>query len=329
MDPHAVPLLRRADLVERGWHSRRVRRELDVGFLRAIRPGMYARAADVDGLSREQKIVVKARALARTSGSPPVFCGLTAAALLGLPCLRDDGGLHVLTAESRPNSGAGVVRHRSLTEGTELVEVAGLHCTPLARTMADVARAETREVSVSIADAALRARAFSSPGRYDVEDAERLREEALSWARTSPRGRRAAEKVLLFADGRAQLPGESVSRLRLHDLGFAPPSLQVGVPGPHGNTYWVDFGLDDVAAWGEFDGRVKYRGIAAAEGKTPQRVIEEEKRREDWIRGTTRRHVVRWGWEDLGDAATLGLRLAAFGITPPRGGARSVHRGAQ
>lgn len=34
-----------------------------------------------------------------------------------------------------------------------------------------------------------------------------------------------------FADGRAQLPGESVSRLYLDDLGFARPRLQVPFDG--------------------------------------------------------------------------------------------------
>ncbi|OZD42115.1 hypothetical protein CH252_26865 [Rhodococcus sp. 06-1477-1B] len=324
-----MPLLRRAQLVDHGWHSRRVRRELETGHLRAIRPGVYVRAADFDGLGPEQKVIVAARALAQASISPPVFCGVTAAAVLGLPCLRGDGRLHVLAAESRSSGATGVVRHRSLTEGTELVDVAGLRCTPVARTIADVARGETRETALSIADAALRARAFRSPRRYDRDEAEHLREEALEWARNSTRGRRMAEWILRFADGRAQRPGESVSRLRLHDLGFAPPSLQAAVPGPHGATYWVDFGLDDVDAWGEFDGRVKYRGIAAAAGRTPQSVIEEEKRREDWIRGTTQRRFARWSWEDLADAATLGHRLAAFGIVPRGNGARSVRRGAQ
>ena len=317
METAAFPLIRRSQLTEHGWHSRRIRREMDTGYLRLIRPGVYARGADVEGLSREEKIVVRAKALALVSENHPIFCGVTAAAIQGLPCLRDDGLLHVLAPDSRPSGALGVVRHRNLAHDRHHVDLDGLRCTPIARTVADVARVESREVAVAIADAALRDRAFTPPGTYDDDEASRFREEALSWVRFATRGRRVAERAVSLADGRAQLPGESVSRLRLMDLGFAPPSLQVPVAGPRGNTYWVDFGLDDVGAWGEFDGMVKYRGLAAAAGKTAQSVLEEEKLREDWIRGTTQRRFARWGWEHLTDAATLGRRLAAFGIAAP------------
>ncbi|MFB9786032.1 hypothetical protein [Microbacterium testaceum] len=313
-----VPLVRRTQLDELGWGSRRVRRELESGSLAAVRRGVYARAADIAHLTRpEQRIVLRARALALVSRSRPTFCGVTAAAIQGLPCLRDDGKIHLLTADDRPGASADVVRHRDLHEASS-VDVNGLRCTPLARTVADVARSETRDVALSVADAALRRRAFHPPGSYDETAATLFREDALGWAARVTRNRRTAERLLRLADGRAQLPGESVSRLRLLDLGFAPPALQVPVPGPHGGTFWVDFGLDDVDAWGEFDGKTKYRELAAAEGRSPFEVVDREKQREDWIRGSTNRRFARWGWDDIRDAATLGRRLRAFGITPPR-----------
>ena len=79
--------------------------------------------------------------------------------------------------------------------------------------------------------------------------------------------------------------------LRLSELGFASPSLQVAVAGPRGKTYWLDFGLDESNAWGEFDGKVKYRELAAASGRSSREVVEAEKRREDWIRGTTKQDI--------------------------------------
>lgn len=316
METASVALIRRSHLAEHGWHSRRIRLEVERGYLRLIRPGVYARGADVDGLRPEQKIVVRARALVLVSTHRPTFCGMTAAAIQGLPCLRDDGMLHVLAPDSRPSAALGVVRHRDLAHDAYYVELDGIRCTPLARTVADVARMESRDVAVTVMDAALRGRAFRPPGGYDFDEADRFREEAMSWTRSATRGRRAAERALRLSDGRSQLPGESLSRLRLLDLGFAPPSLQVPVAGPRGNTYWIDFGLDDVGAWGEFDGMLKYRGLATDAGKHAQSVVEEEKRREDWIRGTTQRRFARWGWEHLTDAVTLGRRLSAFGITP-------------
>ena len=93
--------------------------------------------------------------------------------------------------------------------------------------------------------------------------------------------------------------------------------MQVCVPGPRGSTYFVDFGLDDVPAWGEFDGTGKYTDPAmmAGVGYGP---LAAEKEREDWIRGTTHRPFARWGMPHIASAATLGGRLAAFQISPRR-----------
>lgn len=169
---------------------------------------------------------------------------------------------------------------------------------------------------MAAADAGLRAIAWTAPGTYDLVKAETFRESAIEALDFSPRGRRRGRRVLEFADGRAQRPGESISRIRLDELGFASPSLQVAVDGPRGKTYWLDFGFDEANAWGEFDGKVKYRELADASERSSREIVEAEKQREDWIRGTTGRTMVRWGWEHISDAAALGRRLAAFGVRP-------------
>lgn len=314
----AIPLISRQQLDALGWHSRRVRRAVDSGELQVLRRGVFVRAADLAASTTEQTIVVRARALASVSRRAPVFSGPTAAAILGLPILRDDGALHVVSDDPRSGSGRGIVRHRGIEDDSRLVETGGLRCTSLARTVVDVARAESHDAAVCVADAALRQRAFRSPGAYDAEVAAAFRDEVRRIAAMTTRGRARAERVIGLADGRAQLPGESISRLRLLELGFAVPSLQVPVPSPSGGTYWIDFGLDDVEAWGEFDGRIKYRDLPAASGQDAWDVLEREKRREDWIRGTTQRRLARWGWNHIRDARSLGRRLAAFGIEPPR-----------
>jgi len=131
------------------------------------------------------------------------------------------------------------------------------------------------------------------------------------------RGVRRGRYVLSIADGRAQLPGESVSRLYLLRLGFATPRLQVPIPAPGGGNYLVDFGLDDVDAWGEYDGEGKYLDPQLRGAKTPEEVLLREKEREDWIRGTTHRRFPRWGKSSIASAQALGIRLAKFHITPP------------
>lgn len=52
-------------------------------------------------------------------------------------------------------------------------------------------------------------------------------------------------------------------------------------------------------------------------GRTLEQVILDEKRREDWIRGTTQKRFARAESPHIVTPATLGKRLAAFGITPP------------
>ncbi len=311
-----IPLRRRGDLEDLGWDSRQIARALKAGQLIAVRRGVFARASEVQDLKIEEQVVVRARSYAALASSRPIFAGRTAAALHGLPLIADDGRLHVYSPENRPGAASDVVRHRGSLSDDEITEISGIACTSLTRTIADVARWESRESAVSAADAALRAIAWTSPGSYDLVKAGTFRASALDALDVSPRGRGRGRRVLGFADGRAQRPGESISRIRLDELGFASPSLQVAVEGPRGKAYWLDFGLDEADAWGEFDGKVKYRELADASGRSSREIVEAEKRREDWIRGTTGRNVVRWGWEHISDAAALGRRLAAFGVRP-------------
>ncbi|WP_295839092.1 hypothetical protein [uncultured Microbacterium sp.] len=311
-----IPLRQRRDLATIGYDSRRIRRALDTGHLTLLRRGVFARTTELAGLTVEDRAVLRARAYAAIASVPPVFATRTAAALHGLPVVTDDEKTHVLSSADRPGSGYGVVRHRGSLGDDDVTEISGLRCTSLSRTIADLARTDARERAVSATDAALRHVAFRAPGSYDEDAAERFRSEALAHIGPTSVGRAKARWVITFADGRAQLPGESISRIRLHELGFAAPSLQVPVAAPRGRTYWIDFGLDDVEAWGEFDGRSKYRDVAAVGGRTAQEVVEDEKRREDWIRGVTNRTLVRWGWGDIANAAALGRRLSAFGVRP-------------
>ena len=131
------------------------------------------------------------------------------------------------------------------------------------------------------------------------------------------RGIRQVRWVSDFADGRAQLPGESVSRIQLFRLGFESPELQVPVDGPGGSRYFVDFGLKGIRVFGEFDGQGKYRDEALRSGKPLEQVLLEEKRREDWIRGTTQWRFARWEAPHIQTARALGSRLASFGIAAP------------
>jgi hypothetical protein len=225
--------------------------------------------------------------------------------------------VHVTLADERPGSAAGTIRHRGVVPDEEIVTIRGLRSTSLARTVADVARTASFERGVVIADAALRSLCVGGPGSYDADQADAFRETVLGIVARFSHGRKRAEGVLAFADGRSQLPGESISRIRLAELGFRWIRLQVAVAGPDG-PYFVDFALDDPGAnaFGEFDGAVKYVDPAMLAGRSGAQALDEEKQREDWIRGRTQRRFARWGWPHIDTASALGRRLAAFGIRP-------------
>jgi hypothetical protein len=312
-----VRLLRREDLALEGWGPRALDRAVADGRLRRVRAGVYVWAADVAMLSLEERAVVRARALTTVSRETPPVSHLSAAAVHSWPWWgAEDKRVHVTVPPDRPGGAAGVIRHRGDVRDDELVEVGDLRCTSRVRTLADVARTAPFLLAVCVADAAVREVACRRYGEYNQDAAEALCDAALTIAARSAHGVARARRVLAFADGRAQLPGESVSRVHLTALGFAELSLQVHVPAPDGGDFWVDFGFDDVPALGEFDGKGKYRDILLRRGLSMEQVLEREKQREDWIRGVTQRPYARWSAEHIGTAPHLGRRLAAFGIAP-------------
>ena len=319
VSPFDVSLLRRGDLADEGVGSHALGSMVASSELRRVRPGVYVRDEDVRMLTPEGRIVVRARALCAVSRVAPVFSHLTAAAILGLPVY----GWHAVTLDAilspeRPGAAAGVVRHRGQLAAGDVVGVGDLTCTSLVRTVADIARTAGFTPAVCAVDAALRQVAHPKQGTYLTDRAEAFRETAREVVGRSAHGRTRAQRALAFADGRAQLPGESVSRILLAELGFARPSLQVRVEGPRGEDYFVDIGLDDVNSFGEFDGESKYTDEALRSGRTVEQVLLAEKQREDWIRGRTQRRFARWGWAHIRSARDLGARLISFGIVPPR-----------
>lgn len=183
-------------------------------------------------------------------------------------------------------------RLASLTE-SEVTEIDGLPATSLSRTVQDLVKGLPFPEAVMVADAAL---------------ARGLRRDQLLLATASGRGCRMARRALQFADPRSESPGESLSRVRLHQSGVPAPELQrdlrdiIGAFLGRGDFYWPDQRLV-----GEYDGMVKY-GRLVGPGGSAEAVIRSEKRREGALTDAGYR-VVRWTWEDLWPADRLGRRL--------------------
>jgi hypothetical protein len=306
-------------LLENGWAERAVDEATRAGRLIVVRRGWFMAAGDAADLWPEGRHLARVIAVTRDATGGGVVSHESAGVVWGLPLYRHTPNrVHVTTAfPTRVSSGSDVMRHHAPLSDTDIVIRQGLRCTSLERTVFDMIRTLGPEASVACADAAERLVAL--PGRvWDQDAADRWRRtlHARVAAASGARGVKQARWVSRFADGRAQLPGESVSRLQLFRLGFDAPDLQVAVDAPSGGSYFVDFGLREVRSFGEFDGKDKYLDEAMRRGVSLEAVLLEEKQREDWIRGTTQWRFARWGSEHCVTAAALAARLASFGIRP-------------
>lgn len=273
----------------------------------------------------------------------------SAATLHGLPLYRcSPDRVHATIAPDDPrlSSTGTVLRHVERLPEEHVAEVHGIRVTSLARTAADLARVENPRTALAAADAALRR--LILPGDAPPHGRAALAAptpEQLAWL-TAPldtlrgaRGIRAARRLLALADHRAESPLESESRRFLLMLGFAV-ALQVRVPGEFGADYWVDFEFEGLGILGEVDGRSKYvanlaaeagkrtpgamRDSAVADRADPGAVADEiarihyaEKRRHDWITGTTGKRLIRWGASELASVERFAHHLRAFGVPIP------------
>lgn len=310
----------RDDLVTEGCTERDIRARVASRELHRVRRGRYVETSSWDDLWSEGRHLLQVLAVHENSDAPgPVFWGPSAAVEHRLP-LCHLVPTHVHTAilgERHGRSRAKVVWHNVGITEDDIVEVDGIRCTSLDRTVLDLACSTSPMTGLSAADAALR--------REAVRGHEHNPEAAAAWhARLerraegiSVRGVRKARDVIAFADGRAHLPGESVSRLHLRELGFRDLMLQTHVVGPDGEDYWLDFGFPRSRVFGEFDGVVKYLDPTLRNGRALDEILLAEKHREDAIRGVTGWRTVRWAWEHVRTPDALAARLLAFGVRPP------------
>jgi Transcriptional regulator, AbiEi antitoxin len=261
-----------------GYSVGEVRARLASGRWRRIRRGMYA-AGGADAARRLAAAVV-----ASLPGA--VLSHRSAAVLHSLPVWgRDDGLVHVVLPGGRSRRRHGVHVHATPCGTRDIVEVGQLPVTSRARTAVDLAATLELPHAVAVVDAVLRSRPSEKEHMDEI---------------ASGRGRR-VRRVLELADGRAESPGESLSRVAIASHGLPTPQLQQWVGDADEPIGRVDFLWPDVRTVGEFDGRAKYAS---------RDDLWAEKLREDRLR-TAGFEVVRWVWADVvGDFAPVAARLS-------------------
>lgn len=276
--------------------------------------GVYLGAEDWQLLSDRARYELVVRAVATTRRNRPVLSHWSAAVIHGLPMLGPwPDSVHVTVG---PTSG-GRSRHRvvthSLTLGdADVVEVDGMLVTSVARTVIDLAAVLSFAAGVVLADRAL---LIDRMGRSPtLASLDHLMD---AW-RARPRfaGSRRALRVVEFAVPASESPLESVSRVSMYVIGCPRPRLQTRYSDADGHIADVDFDWPEFDHIGEADGDAKYLEPSLRGGRSAERVVLDEKIREDRLRALPK-SISRWRWEKGAVPDRLRAHLQRAG--PPMG----------
>ncbi len=276
-----------------------------------VRRGVYVERTTWEALDAHTgQMALRDRAAHLTMTQPHMLSHDSAARSHGLPLLRPR---HPLVHITRPGVGGSRTEHgvkHHLGKRIPTLAVAGmLPVTGVARTVVDLGREHGLGHALVAADHAL-AHGLSVLDLHAELAGQR------SWP-----GITVARAAVALADAGAETPGESLSRLLVHELGIGEPHTQFPVR-VGGRVYWTDLRVGCHVF--EFDGRVKYSrpeqgGFAL---RPAGDVVWEEKRRQQEIcaQGLGMSRLV---WDDLFGAARARARarlLAEYAVTVARFG---------
>lgn len=286
-----------------GGDERALRRAAFRGEVTRLRCGAFVETSVWNALDDDDRQRLEVAACFEANQGGFVASHASAGALWEAPRVGErDGLVHALTSlASGTRTEHGVRRHAVRDLELHVVQVHGIPCTSLERTVVDLALAGPFAEAVVVADWALR----THTSREALAVA--LDELAPTYHR------RRAERVIEFADARSGSAGESLSRALVDEHGFPAPVLQQRFDDSHGLVGFVDFYWPDFSLIGEFDGLVKYRDPAMTGGRDASEVVIAEKLREDRLRALGNR-CTRWVWATLHRRGELAAQLRSAGL---------------
>jgi len=294
---HHDNLLTRRQALSHGITVPEIDRWVRVGEWVDVRRGVYALGEFWDGLDeRTGRPLYFARAASAAMRKPHLMSHHSAGLEHGLDLLLPEPQLVHVTRPGVCGSRTehGVKHHKAPYRPEQVVEVEGRRVLDLARTAVDIAREEGLGPGLVAADAVLRA---GVERQRLVEAAEAMR----SWPHVTR-----VRDVIDLADPGAENPFESLGRLLVSELGLGRPQTQFGLTDGT-RAVWCDLRVGRHIF--ELDGLLKYR--SEAEGGVaviaPERVLWEEKRRQDFICGF-KLGVSRIVWADLWGRARVRAR---------------------
>ncbi|MDJ1371339.1 hypothetical protein C7K25_08155 [Gulosibacter molinativorax] len=252
-----------------------------------IHRGAYLdlQGTEPDDVSQESWHAAKIIGLA-ASTPIAVISGLSAAIFHGLPMLysRIPNLVHV-TRASKSTKSEWAHTHQAKLAADEVVEVAGIRCTSITRTIQDLAGT------------------LSLPELLAMADAARAREVDLQPLVSVNRFGRHLRWAVEHASDRSESYAETWSRYHFICAGIELPLQQPSVIARDGTFIGrTDFGTRD-GLLGEFDGKVKY-GKFLKPGQSAADAVMAEKSRENSLRDTNH-ELTRWDWDVLRSQQTF------------------------
>jgi hypothetical protein len=242
-----------------------------------------------------------------------VFAGFTAALLQGLPIVGAVPGDVTVLAKGRSGRRRNGVVEIVRPATTHVLTSDGVATTGWIATVLEVARTRPLLTALAVADAALhRPRFEDREPRCTIEELRAAFADLLPFP-----GSRRAEAVLARATHLADTPLETLSRLRIEELGFPAPVLQFSVTRPRTDSLaYLDFAWPEHRVWGEADGNGKYQGDAQQDGdhRSISEIVREEKARENEVRAATGWACARWDWSEAWAPASLRDILLQAGL---------------
>jgi hypothetical protein len=273
--------------------------------------GVYADAEEWESADRITRYRTCIDAVAQTRASEPIMSHWSALALHGIDILGQWPELVHMTQQPGigTRSSGMIARHTMQFREDEVVEVDGIRVTSVARTLVDIAaRVPLLDAVVSI-DSALHV-ARRSQAAPMIEKGELL---AYLGSRDPFLGSACALAAIGFGESGADTAIESVSRVTMSRLSCPPPVLQVSYRDGGGLIGECDFSWPEYGVVGEADGERKYLDEAYRSGRSVERVVLDEKYREDRLRAIPL-GVARWNWVTANSPILLAQKLLSIGL---------------
>lgn len=236
------PFLRR-DAAAVGLAPKDVERGVSQRLLRVVVRGCYVDARVPDSAA------LRLDAVQLTKPPAAVACGTTAAFVRGLDVRAPGDRFDLTPAFVVPHATTrmehpGVTCRQAIIDPADVEVIDGLAVTTPVRTTSDLLRGMYRPYALAAADT------FARAGLIDP-----LELVAYVHRRKGYRWIVQARGLSILVDGRAQSPGESWTRLRIHDAGFPPPTLQHAVHDHLGGLRYLDLAYPELRIAVEYDGR--------------------------------------------------------------------------